>query len=142
MRVWKAELEEARKQGVEIRFLTIPVALIGKKSVEGIKCRRTRLGKQKDKSGRAIPIEVKGSDFILEAATVIVAIGQSIAADWLEGFEREKGYIKVDMNFRTSQKGVFAGGDMIAGEGTIVQSVAQGKHAAQAIHEFISGKQR
>jgi dihydropyrimidine dehydrogenase (NAD+) subunit PreT len=140
MRVWKAELEEARKQGVEIRFLTIPVALIGKKSVEGITCRRTKLGKQKDKSGRAIPIEVNGSDFILKANTVIVAIGQLVAAVWLDGFEREKGYVKVDENFQTSQKGVFAGGDMSAGEGTIVQSVAQGKHAAQAMHEFISGK--
>jgi NADPH-dependent glutamate synthase beta subunit-like oxidoreductase len=137
MRVWKAELEEARRQGVEIRFLTNPVAIVGNKNVEGIQCRRTRLSKQKDKSGRAIPVEVKGSDFILDANTVIVAIGQLIAAVWLEGFEREKGYVKVDMNFQTSQKGVFAGGDMITGEGTIVQSVAQGKHAAQAIHDFI-----
>jgi glutamate synthase (NADPH/NADH) small chain len=142
MRVWKAELEEARKQGVEIRFLTNPSAVIGKKKVDGIKCHRTKLSTRKDKSGRAIPVEVKGSDFILKADTVIVAIGQSIAADWLGGFEYERGYVKVDMNFQTSEKGVFAGGDMIAGEGTIVQSVAQGKHAAQAIHEYISGKQR
>jgi NADPH-dependent glutamate synthase beta subunit-like oxidoreductase len=138
MRVWKAELEEARNQGVEIRFLTSPVAIVGKKRVEGIKCRRTKLSKQKDISGRAIPIEMKRSDFILETDTVIVAIGQSIAADWLEGFDREKGYVKVDMNFQTSQKGVFAGGDMIAGEGTIVQSVAQGKHAAQAMHHYLT----
>ena len=137
MRVWKAELEEGRKQGVEIRFLTSPVAIVGKKRVEGIKCRCTKLSKQKDTSGRAIPVEIKGSDFILEADTVIIAIGQSISADWLEGFDREKGYIKVDMKFQSSQQGVFAGGDMIAGEGTIVQSVAQGKHAAQAIHDYL-----
>jgi dihydropyrimidine dehydrogenase (NAD+) subunit PreT len=140
MRVWKAELEEARKQGVEIRFLTNPMAMIGKKRVEGINCRRTKLRKQKDASGRAIPAEVKGSDFVLQADTIIVAIGQSIAADWLEGIDREKGYVKVDANFQTSQKGIFAGGDMIAGEGTIVQSVAQGKHAAQAIHDYLGEK--
>jgi NADPH-dependent glutamate synthase beta subunit-like oxidoreductase len=140
MRVWKAELEESRKQGVEIRFLTNPVSIIGKKQVEGIKCRQTTLSKQMDKSGRPIPMEVKGSDFILKADTIIIAIGQSIEADWLEGFHREKGYIKVDENFQTSIAGVYAGGDMITGEGTIVQSVAQGKHAAQAIHEFLSGK--
>ena len=140
MRVWKAELEEARKQGVEIRFLTNPIAVIGKIKVQGIKCRHTKLSKQKDKSGRPIPIEVKGSEFIIDADNIIIAIGQSIAADWLEGFGREKGYIKVDENFRTSVDKVFAGGDMINGEGTIVQSVAQGKHAAQAIHEFLSGK--
>jgi glutamate synthase (NADPH/NADH) small chain len=141
MRVWKAELEEARRQGIEIRFLTNPIAVIGKTKVHGIKCRATKLSKQKDTSGRPIPVEVKGSEFILDADTIIIAIGQSIAADWLEGFAREKGYIKVDENFRTSVDKVFAGGDMIAGEGTIVQSVAQGKHAAQSIHEFLSGKQ-
>jgi NADPH-dependent glutamate synthase beta subunit-like oxidoreductase len=142
MRVWKAELEEARKQGVEIRFLTTPVAILGKKKVKRIRCRSTRLSKQKDTSGRAIPVEIKGSDIILEADTVIIAIGQSIAADWLEGFEREKGYIKVDRNFHTSQKGIFAGGDMIAGEGTIVQSVAQGKHAAQSMHHYLTNSKK
>jgi dihydropyrimidine dehydrogenase (NAD+) subunit PreT len=138
MRVWKAELEEARRQGVEIRFLTNPVAVVGKKKVEGVKCRRTKLSKQKDTSGRPIPVEVKGSEFVIDADTIIIAIGQSIAADWLEGFKLEKGYIKVDENFQTSIDKIFAGGDMIAGEGTIVNSVAQGKHAAQAIHEYLS----
>ncbi len=141
MRVWKSELDEARAQGVEIRFLTNPVKVIGKSKVTGIKCRNTRLSKKKDKTGRPIPVEVKGSDFVLEANTVIVAIGQKIKADWLKGMKRTNaGYIKVDDDFQTSLPGVFAGGDMIAGEGTIVQSVANGKHAAQAIHEFLSSK--
>jgi len=141
MRVWKGELEEARKHGVEIRFLTNPVQIVGKTKVEGIKCRRTRLSKQKDRTGRPVPVEVKGSDFLLAADTVIAAIGQTIEANWLGEFERKNGgYVKVDENFQTSAPGVFAGGDMIAGEGTIVQSVAHGKHAAQAIHEFLSAK--
>ena len=141
MRVWKGELEEARKQGVEIRFLTKPVRVVGKNKVEGIKCRQTRLSKQKDKTGRPAPVDVKGSDFVLETDSVIVAIGQTIEADWLEGIARKNdGYVTVDENFRTSVPGIFAGGDMIAGEGTIVQSVAHGKHAAHAIHEFLSVK--
>ena len=138
LRVWNAELEEARKQGVEIRFLTIPIAVIGKNKVEGVKCRRTKLSRQLDTSGRPIPVEVKDSDFTIDADNVIIAVGQSIAADWLQGFTYERGYIKVDENFRTSVERVFAGGDMIAGEGTIVQSVAQGKHSGQAIHEYFS----
>jgi glutamate synthase (NADPH/NADH) small chain len=142
MRVWKAELEEARKQGIEIRFLTNPIAVVGKTKVQGIACRRTKLSKQKDKSGRPIPVEVKGSDFVLDADTLIVAIGQSIAANWLEGFEREKGYIKIDENFQTSVEKIFAGGDMISGEGTIVQSVANGKHAAQAIHHYLTNSKK
>jgi len=143
MRVWRSELNEARKEGVEIRFLTNPVSIMGKGRVAGIKCRRTRLSAQKDKSGRQIPVEKKGSDFILEADTVIVAIGQSIGADWLEGLDRSKaGYVKVDHSLQTSMPGIFAGGDMIAGEGTIVQSVAHGKQAAHAIHKYLSKIQR
>lgn len=141
MRVWKSEMEEARKQGVEIRFLANPVRIVGKNKVTGIKCRRTRLSKQKDKTGRPVPVEVKGSDFFLEADSVIIAIGQRIEADWLNGLDRNKsGYVRVDENFQTSVPGIFAGGDMIAGEGTIVQSVAHGKHAAQAIHDFLLEK--
>jgi dihydropyrimidine dehydrogenase (NAD+) subunit PreT len=138
MRVWKGELDEARKQGIEIRFLTNPVGFVGKGKVRGVKCRLTKLSTRKDKSGRPIPVEVEGSDFILEVDLVIVAIGQKIKADWLEGINRNRaGYVEVDDRFRTSIEGVFAGGDMIAGEGTIVQSVAHGKHAAQAIHDYV-----
>lgn len=141
MRVWKGELHEARKQGVEIRFLVNPIGIVGKKKAEGIKCRQTRLGKQKDKSGRPVPVEVKGSEFILEAETIIIAIGQTIEATWLGDFERKgSGYVKVAENFQTSVPGVFAGGDMIAGEGTIVQSVAHGKYAAHAIHDYLTAR--
>ena len=141
MRVWKGELDEARRQGVEIRFLVNPVSVVGKKTVAGIKCRQTRLSKRKDKTGRPIPVEIKGSDFTIEADTIVVAIGQTIEANWLGDFERKNGgYVKVRENYRTSVHGVFAGGDMIAGEGTIVQSVSHGKHAARAIHEYLSVK--
>jgi dihydropyrimidine dehydrogenase (NAD+) subunit PreT len=143
MRVWKSELNEARRQGVEIRFLTNPVSIVGKSEVTGVMCRHTRLSKEMDEGGRRVPVEVKGSDFIVDADTVIVAIGQTVGADWLEGFERtENGYVKVNKSFHTSVVGVFAGGDMVAGEGTIVQSVAHGKKAAHAIHEHLSKKQR
>ncbi|HEY6952588.1 MAG TPA: FAD-dependent oxidoreductase [Bacteroidota bacterium] len=143
MRVWKSELNEARRQGVEIRFLTNPVAIVGKSEVSGVMCRQTRLSKEKDESGRRAPIEVKGSDFVIDANTVIVAIGQKVGLDWLDAFQRtENGYLKVNKNYQTSVSGVFAAGDMTAGEGTIVQAVAGGKQAAHAIHEFISKKQR
>ncbi|MGB2868338.1 MAG: FAD-dependent oxidoreductase [Bacteroidota bacterium] len=143
MRIWKSELNEARKQGVEIRFLTNPVSIIGSRSVRTVQCRSTRLGRKKDKSGRPIPVEVKGSEFLIEADTVVVAIGQVVEADWLGGIKRTKqGYVSVDKNYRTSNHRVFAGGDVITGEGTVVQSVAHGKQAAHAIHDFLSKKQR
>lgn len=140
MRVWKGELDEARKQGVEIRFLVNPVRITGKKQVEGITCRQTALGKKKDNTGRPVPVEVKGSDFVLDASAVIIAIGQTIGAAWISDFDRKGSYVKVDGSFETSVRGVFAGGDMIAGEGTIVQSVAHGKYAAHAIHQYLTAK--
>jgi len=141
MKVWKSELEEARKQGLEIRFLTNPLEIVGTKKVSGIKCRRTTLSKKKDESGRPIPVEVKGSDFILEADTIIIAIGQSIGSEIVKQFKRNsKGFIAVDKNYQTSMKSIFAGGDAISGEGTIVQSVAHGKQAAHAINKILSGK--
>jgi dihydropyrimidine dehydrogenase (NAD+) subunit PreT len=147
MRVWKSELEEARAQGVEIRFLTNPVQIVGEGSVSGVVCVRTRLSDRKDSSGRLIPVEVEGSSHVLPADTVIVAIGQEIRSGIFGSLKRTpKGFIAVDEKFRTSGKGVFAGGDAISGEGTIVLSVAHGKQVAHAIHEYIgspaSGKSK
>lgn len=141
MKVWKSELEEARNQGVEIRFLTNPVEIVGAGKVSGIKCRRTVLSKKKDDSGRHVPVDLKGSDFIIGADTVIIAVGQSIGSEIAAQFTRNgKGYITVDESYQTSIKGVFAGGDAISGEGTIVLSVAHGKQAAREINKFLSGK--
>jgi glutamate synthase (NADPH/NADH) small chain len=138
MKVWKSELEEARKQGVEIRFLTNPLEITGTKKATGIKCYRTALSKKKDASGRPIPVPVKGSEFTLDADTIIIAIGQLVGADIAKRFKQtSSGFIATDKKFQTSEKGVFAGGDAISGEGTIVQSVAHGKQAAHEIHNFL-----
>lgn len=138
LKVWKSELEETRNQGVEIRFLTTPVEIIGKGQVSGVRCTRTKLSRKKDVSGRPTPVDVKGSEFVIDADTVIVAIGQVIGSDLVKMFRlNRRGLIAVDKKFRTSVPGVFAGGDAISGEGTIVQSVAHGKQAAMAMHEYL-----
>jgi glutamate synthase (NADPH/NADH) small chain len=139
MRVWNSELEEARSQGVQIQFFTTPVEIVGVDRVTGIRCRRTRLSEMKDETGRPIPVEIEGSDFILDADAVISAIGQVPGEKFLDLFERtSQGYIRVDESFSTSRPGVFAGGDLVGGEGTIVQSVGQGKKAALGIHRSLS----
>ena len=138
MLVWAAELAEARRQGVEFRFRTTPVEIAGKDRVEGVLCRGMRLTDAIDESGRPVPVEIPGSDFRLPADFVVVAIGQEMSADWLGGIRRTKrGYVEVDVKFQTSMAGVFAGGDAVSGEGTVVRSLAQGKQAAGAMHEFI-----
>ena len=138
MLVWSAELAEARRQGVEFRFRTIPVEISGKSRVEGVLCRGMRLTDEIDGSGRPVPVEIPGSDFLLPADSVVVAIGQEVRADWLGGISRtNRGYVEVDGKYRTSMAGVFAGGDAVSGEGTVVRSLAQGKEAAGAMDEYI-----
>lgn len=140
MKVWKSEREEAQAQGVEFRFLTAPVEITGNRRVTGVKCRRMRLSRRRDRSGRRMPVEIKGSDFWLEADTVIVAIGQHVTASLPLRLKRtRRGFIAVDRKFRTSEPRTFAGGDATSGEGTIVQSLAQGKLAAHEIHRLLMG---
>jgi dihydropyrimidine dehydrogenase (NAD+) subunit PreT len=141
MLVWAAELAEARRLGVGFHFRTVPLAIEGSLRVEGVRCRGTRPGKENDSSGRPVPVEVPGSDVLLPADSVIVAIGQEMRADWLAGFGRTKrGLIAVDRNFMTSVPGVFAGGDAAGGEGTVVLSLSHGKRAARAIDDYMRGR--
>jgi NADPH-dependent glutamate synthase beta subunit-like oxidoreductase len=138
MKVWKSELEEARRCGVEIRFLTVPVEITGEKTVQSVRCRRTRLSEEPDSSGRRFPIEIEGSDFILACEAVIIAIGQEISAPFVKSFAHTgAGFVRIGEHFGTSIPGVFAGGDAVAGEGTIVQAVAHGKTAAEAIVAYL-----
>jgi len=139
MRVWKSELEEARRQGVQIQFFTTPVEIVGLKHVEGLRCRRTQLSDRLDATGRRIPVDIEGSEFTMETDAVIPAIGQVPGAEFLTLFDRTPGgYVKVDESFSTSDASVFAGGDLVGGEGTIVQSVGHGKKAAHSIHRHLS----
>jgi len=134
MRVWKGELDEARRRGVEIRFLTYPFAVLGEGRVRAMRCARMELTDERDASGRAVARPVEGSAFELLADLVVIAVGQRVGTELPQGLERNaEGFIRVDADFRTSLPGVFAGGDAIAGEGTIVQAVAHGRRVAHAI---------
>ncbi len=140
MRVWAGELEEARRQGVHIRFFVNPVEVVGDDRVRGVRCRRTRLSSECDASGRRIPVDIEGSEFVLEADAVIVAIGQVPGGDVLDLFDRTpEGFVRVDESLSTSSPGVFAGGDCVGGEGTVVQSVAAGKKGARSVHRYLLG---
>jgi NADPH-dependent glutamate synthase beta subunit-like oxidoreductase len=141
MRVWTSELEEARKAGVEFQFLVHPIEFMGRDRVEGIRCLRNRLGEERDSTGRPIPIPIQGSEFTLPADSIVIAIGQTTNADFLTLVRKTPGgYVEVDAGFNTSLPGVFAGGDIVGGEGTIVQAVAHGKSAAEAIHSYLERK--
>jgi len=133
----REEYEDAKEEGVEFHFLTMPFRIIGKEHVEGMECLKAKLG-EPDASGRRRPIPVENSNFILDVDTVILAIGQEPDTQWLEAFEKTKwGTLVVDENYMTSVEGVFAGGDAVLGPRTIIEAVATAKKAAEGILNYL-----
>lgn len=142
MPAWQMEYRLAVDEGVEFSWLTLPVEVIGDGGRStGLKCRKMELGAP-DESGRAKPIPVEGSDFVVEADTVILALGQEADPAPLGGIGGlsldEKGILRVEPEAgRTYNPKVFAGGDLTNGGKTVVQAVAEGRMAARAIDGFL-----
>ncbi|MFA4915773.1 MAG: FAD-dependent oxidoreductase [Syntrophales bacterium] len=138
------EIEEAEEEGVKFLFLSAPMEVVPKdnKSVS-LKLVRMELS-EPDASGRKRPVPVSGSDFFIEANTIISAIGQKPDLSFLEGTELETtkwGTITVDpLTLQTSRKGVFAGGDAVTGPGIAISAVAAGKEAATSISRYLRGE--
>jgi len=133
------EVEEAIREGVNIHLLTAPVRMIGKAGkVVGMECIRMRLG-EPDEKGRRKPVPIQGSNFKVNADTIISAVGQGMDQRALKGLERNSdGTIRVDDTGQTSMKGVFAGGDMVTGPGWAIDAIAAGKRGAEAIRRYLS----
>lgn len=129
------EVAEALEEGVAIRFLTAPVR-IGKGSVT---CIRMTLGTA-DASGRPRPVPVKKSEHILEATTVIMAVGQEVDVPATTLERNKNGTVAVDADtLATSAKGIFAGGDAVTGPASIIAAIGQGRKAAVSIDRFLGG---
>jgi len=142
----REEIENAKDEGVLFKVLTQPVRIIddGKGFVGGLECIAMKLG-EPDESGRRRPLPVKDSNFVLDADTVIVAIGQNpnpLLPKVTPGLKTNKdGTIWVDKNFMTSLPGVFAAGDIITGADTVISAMGAGKKSAIAIDNYIRKKE-
>ncbi|MBI5873445.1 MAG: NADPH-dependent glutamate synthase [Candidatus Omnitrophica bacterium] len=140
----REEIENAKEEGVNFMFLTAPKKIIvdEKGSVKALVALKMELGAP-DASGRPRPIVIKGSEFIIDTDTVVVAIGQSpnpLLAKNTPGLEvTDRSTIKVDKHYATSIKGVFAGGDIITGADTVISAMGAGKKAAHEIDNYIKG---
>ncbi len=132
------EVEEAIQEGVEFIFNAAPVKGVGKNGrVKAVACLRTKPGKP-DVSGRKKPVPVKGSDFLLPADSLILAVGQRADLSFLpEGVEAKNGLISADPWGRTTVPGVYAGGDAATGQGYVSHAIASGKRAALSIDRFL-----
>lgn len=142
MPAYEFEYEFIKNEGVEFRFLTQPVEVVGANGkVTGLKCVKMQLG-QPGADGRRQPEAVTGSEWVLECDQVIKAIGQEKPASLVMAFnlQTEKGYIKVNDALQTSNPKVYAGGDCIRnkGEAMTVTAAEDGKIAARNIHARLS----
>lgn len=137
------EVEDAREEGIEFHFLTQPLEIVERdRKMIGLRCIRMELG-EPDKSGRRRPVPVTGSEFDIQADTLIPAIGQTSALDFLspeDGIEITRhATIKVDPStMMTSRPGIFAAGDVVSGPLTVVHALAGGKRAARMIHQYVT----
>ena len=139
----KEEVEHAMEEGIIFDLLTNPVKINGNENgwVSSVTCVKMELS-EPDASGRARPVEIKGSDYDIEADVVIMALGTSpnpLIKATTDGLEVNKhGGIITDENGLTSVQAVYAGGDAVTGAATVILAMGAGKTAAKAIDEYLS----
>ena len=139
----REEIKRAKEEGVEFVTLAAPVKYVGDERgwVRQMICTRFRLG-EPDESGRRRPVRIEGSEFPMEVDTVVVAIGQSpnplLPKKTPQLKTSEWGCVTVDQEGRTSLRGVWAGGDIIRGDGTVILAMGDAKIAASSIHRYLS----
>jgi NADPH-dependent glutamate synthase beta subunit-like oxidoreductase len=134
------EIEEALEEGVVIDFLTTPVKVLAEPDKLILESLRMELG-EPDDSGRRRPVPIEGSEFAVEADSLVMAIGQS--PDVSEGLNvstNRRGRIEVDSEtLVASRKGVFAGGDVVTGPDSIIAAIQAGRVAADSIDKYLGG---
>ena len=139
------EIEEAEHEGIRIEYLTAPIKLlIENGAIKGVECLRMALG-EPDESGRARPIPLPGSEFKIEADTLIPAISQEPDLSVLNGKEGIKvnrwGNIEADpLTLETGVESIFSGGDAVTGPQTYIDAMAAGRKAAISIDRYLKGE--
>lgn len=137
----KKEIEEAKKEKIEFLFQNNIVKIIPKnneKKVGKIECIKTKLV-QKEEGKRPSPVDIEGSNYLLDMDYVIMAIGSKTEENILKKQRielNEKGYIKVDENYKTNIENVYAGGDVIGAKATVAWAARIGRNVAGVIKDI------
>ncbi len=139
----KEEIENAEEEGIDFKFLSLPKRFIGDEEghVKRMEYVQMTLG-EPDNSGRRKPVPVEGSENIIDADFVAVAIGRkpnSIVQGFTKGIGVKDGGIIIteDETTQTSHKGIYAGGDIATGEATVISAMGSGRKAARYIDEYL-----
>jgi glutamate synthase (NADPH/NADH) small chain len=149
----REEIEHAKEEGIIFDLLTNPVRILQTPQtdkrdkdygwVQAVECVKMQLG-EPDASGRRSPVEIAGSEFMIDADVVIMSLGTSpnpLLSGTTAGLEtKRRGEIAVDETGKTSLDGVYCGGDAATGAATVIKAMGAGKTAAKAIDEYIKSK--
>ncbi|EPY2307017.1 NADPH-dependent glutamate synthase [Clostridium sporogenes] len=138
------EVHHAKEEGIIFNLLTNPVEILEDEKgwVKGMKCIKMELG-EADESGRRRPVEIKGSEYVMDVDTVIMSLGTSpnpLICSTTKGLEtnKRKCIIAEEETGLTTREGVYAGGDAVTGAATVILAMGAGKQAAKAIDEYLS----
>ena len=140
------EVHHAKEEGIIFNLLCNPVEILTDDNgwVNGMKCIRMELG-EPDASGRRRPVEIPGSEFVIDVDTVIMSLGTSpnpLISSTTKGLEtnKRKCIVAEESNGQTTKEGVFAGGDAVIGAATVILAMEAGRAGARGIDEYLSGK--
>ena len=129
----RKEIESAKEEGIEFLFQNNIVKVLGNTHVEKIECIRTQLVK-KEGEDRLSPVNIEGSNYIMDMDYVVMATGSKPEEKVIENFEKNKwGYIAVNEKMQTSIKNVYAGGDIAGEKQTVAWAARSGRNAAESI---------
>ena len=133
------EIKDAQAEGIILEFLAAPISFIEANGrASGMKCIRMELG-EPDDSGRRRPVPIEGSEFDLDADTVIAAISQEPDFEGLENLKAgPRDWVKADNHAETDMEKTYAGGDVLD-LGIVAIAIFQGRMAAETIHNNLRG---
>jgi glutamate synthase (NADPH/NADH) small chain len=138
------EIHHAEQEGVEFVLLAAPLNFIGDDDgrLKGIRCQRMELG-EPDESGRRRPVPIEGSEFETECDTAVVSIGAGANPLLTKATPdiqlNRRGYIIAEPETgKTTKKGVWAGGDIVTGQATVILAMGAGRMAANSIHTYLT----
>ncbi len=138
------EIHHGEEEGVEFYLLTNPVKFIGDQNgrIKAMECLKMELG-EPDESGRKRPVPMEGSNFELEVDLVVIAVGAGanpLITSTTPGLEvNEWGYIAAEPETgKTRKPRVWAGGDIVSGQATVILAMGAGRIAANSIHQYLT----
>jgi glutamate synthase (NADPH/NADH) small chain len=138
------EIHHAEEEGVELVLLAAPLRFIGDSDgrLARVRCQRMELG-EPDESGRRRPVPIKGSEFETECDTAVIAIGAGANPLLTKATPdiqlNKRSYIIAESETgKTTKKGVWAGGDIVTGQATVILAMGAGRTVANSIHRYLS----